>query len=371
VRRAERASGLSLGRGPGALVVSRARLAVRPGRVPPDLPVLRQVTPQGAEVVPPGDAAAALAAGWRPQRERVHADAVVAARLSGPRTRVRAFYLDRDEPVSLLVHARPWRVYDRGVRRLLDGVAVQSRWPSGAHVLVPAVLGSGSRPGFDWVAEQLLVGRHPTGWQWQRAAPVLVEELLTATLGQGVQRRPLRDQLPAGAVTAILGRLSVATRGVAGASPSHPPSLEATLRRLADSTSDVLVGTCHGDPVQGNVLVLPGGRLALVDWEHAGSRLVAHDTAKILVGAADPLDLFRRTLPLVGPSLGPGMATWPEQLAVALLQQVARWQGDRGLDVAVRSGRADKRADRIAAQLRLLAALLAPDAPDAPHTTAR
>lgn len=279
-----------------------------------------------------------LVAGDRPRvRSTAAADVVVAGAMrTAEQLRFRAFYVSEahrtlvvqqrlapDTPTPLVTGSRhqvelAGRIPFAVPRLLESGLAERGFAGRGPHADAVA----------DWVVEEALDGA-PVG-------PAEVEETvaeLLALLGETWQRLGVRHERLGGEQR---GRALTAFAGLADDPPPgiwpgdlDPHRIWLRARALLDDGRPLTVGLSHGDPGVGNVLRLAGGGLALVDWEDAGFRPVAHDVVKVLMSAPDP----RATAAtLAAPdSLRPaldaaGAAPWRLQVAVALLLFLSGWR---------------------------------------------
>lgn len=135
---------------------------------------------------------------------------------------------------------------------------------------------------------------------------------------------------------------------------------------LLDDHAPLTVSLSHGDPGLGNVLRLTDGRLALVDWEDAARRPVAHDVVKVAMSCPDPLSVVQMSAPAgLRPTMdAAGAAAWSHQLAVALAVFLSGWRHRHFRAVKRNSEKANSR--RMQRMLGVLDGLL-DDAPSALH----
>ncbi|TDD72996.1 aminoglycoside phosphotransferase family protein [Jiangella aurantiaca] len=307
--------------------------------------------------------ASVLVAGDRPPvRSAAVADVVLAGAMrTAEQLRFRAFYVTEMHR-TLVVQQR----FAPGTPTpLVAGSAHQRALAGRTPFAVPRVLESG-------LAGQGLSGDAVVDWLVEEAvdgaavrpedAEDTVHELL-ALLGEtwqrlGVTHEPLGGEQRSRALAAFSSLADAPPRDSwPGDLDPHGVLLRA--RALLDDARPLTVGLSHGDPGLGNVLRTTGGRLALVDWEDAGYRPLAHDVLKVLMSAPDPLALVAA---LEAPaSLRPaltsaGAVPWRLQVAVALLLFLSGWRNRYFRAVKRGSGRVASR--RIHTMLAMLDDLL-------------
>lgn len=299
-------------------------------------------------------------------RSSAAADVVVAGAMrTKEQLRFRSFYLlghRLGTMASLVVHQRLTASVGTP---LVTGARVQAMLYGQGPFVIPRIFESGSAtrlpsPGVaDWVVEEVIDGVPVRVGDTAGASEVadqLIEQLAALWAYTGVTHEVLDSEQRDRALTAFAGLVAGAPDGL------WPAELDrAGLERRAKSAlADVrpmTVGPSHGDPGLGNVLRLPDGRLALVDWEDAGRRALAHDIVKVVMSAPDPLAAAAR---LADPAeLRPAMAgamPWRRQVAVALLLFLRGWRHRHNRAVKRRSIPANTR--RMQAMLRVLDLLL-------------
>jgi hypothetical protein len=264
----------------------------------------------------------ALASSVDPSHQPVRADAVLVGRADNY-LRLRAFYLGPGLTVAIH-HGWPPRPLTSNLHR---GAAMRSRLHlagGGDDVVAPRPLERGRELRGAWLVEELLPGRPLAQRDWPRRAPQLCASLVGASIAGGAASRPIRGVLKRATVRAAVGVIDRDSGGGADAT-----NLAARISRLAQSEREVFVGPTHGDPGRRNVLLLADGRLALLDWEAARVRVVAHDLVKAIEELDDPLaalDDFEQRLTRAGLEAG----GWREQAALACLLRLAgsqRWLG--------------------------------------------
>ncbi len=307
--------------------------------------------------------ASVLVAGDRPLvKSAAAADVVLAGAMrTAEQLRFRAFYVT--EALRTLVVQQ--RLAPGSPTPLVAGSAHQRTLAGRTPFAVPKVLESGlAGRGLsgdavaDWLVEEAVDGAAVR----PEDAGATVHEVL-ALLAEtwqrlGVTHEPLGAEQRSRALTAFTGLVEDPPPG------SWLPGLDpdATLRRaraLLDDARPLTVGLSHGDPGLGNVLRLPDGRLALVDWEDAGHRPLAHDVLKVLMSGPGPRDLAAALE--VPASLRPaltsaGAVPWRLQVALALLLFMSGWRNRYFRAVKRGSGRVANR--RMHTMLGLLDDLL-------------
>ena len=262
--------------------------------------------------------------------------------------RARAFY--EDAGVSLVVHGRlrvPWPY--RSV--LHRGASIQRRIGPASGFALSRPLDRGRGWQYAWLVEESLQGRHLDVRAWQDAMPQVLEGLARLWLSGGVQHVPMERVIPRRSAASLLAMVEQwSDLEVDG------PELAENARRLLAGNGLVAWGWCHGDPVRSNFLLLPDGRLALVDWESASRRALAHDATKTMIESADPRAHADAVASLLGRANVTHDLPWHDQMAVALL---ARLEGSRRRGRRARvSGQADLIIAKRRRDIRLLASLL-------------
>jgi hypothetical protein len=233
--------------------------------------------------------------------------------------RLRAFYLDARLTLALHVGWPPWPL----TSQLHRGAALRGRLPPIDSLVVPRALETGRGLRHAWLVEELVGGCRPAASEWQAVGSVLLDRMIGIWRGDGVRRRPARALLPPSRVRSAVAIIE------------SEPGLDLDRARLATQAwelsrlpGDLLHGLTHGDPQRSNVLIQPDGGLALVDWEAARRRLVAHDSVKVLDELVDPLPVVERLAEnLAGLGVVYGLP-WRQQVAIACLIRLAgtrRW----------------------------------------------
>lgn len=348
VRRAERAAVAHLPVPAGAMQVDERRAWRR------EAAGLAAVLGAAATTGGAGEGREVAASGLR-------ASAVVVGRLRHRHLRARAFYLGGPggPGSTLIVQQRVWGRKGPRAATLLRSAEVQRRW----HALdlpgitVPTVLGSGAGPRTVWVHEELLDGRALTREQWRECNDDVVRTFAAAHEQLGLGTRAASDLLGDGALAAVAELWDDTPPALAGQLRSAGfgrDDVVARLEVLRTGAGQVVTGLCHGDPVSGNLLRLPDGRLALLDWELAGVRPVAHDLLKVLWGTDAAAGMVAAAEHLPRP-VG-AVLPWPQQAALVLAAAVAAWRPRWA--VAERSGRAPHLRRRVQDQALTMCRLL-------------
>lgn len=306
----------------------------------------------------------------RPDRPQVRSEAIADVVVAGgmrtaEQLRFRSFYVSDRPARSLAVHQR--RTPTKGTP-LARGVHVQMEIHGRIPFVVPRVLETGlarvnvgdnsaTRAAVDWVVEEALDGSIVPGEEADETAREMLTLLAQSWQTLGVGHAPIDPAQQAAALAAFADLME-----------NPPPEIwpadvdrQATWRRAEEilkSTQPVTTGFSHGDPGIGNVLRLTDGRLALVDWEHAEDRLVAHDVLKVVMSTPDP-PAFAAALETpveLRPALSAANAApWRRQVAVALLLFLGGWRNRHVRALKRRSGPANTR--RMHAILRTLMTL--------------
>ncbi len=267
--------------------------------------------------------------------------------------RARAFY--EDAGMSLVAHGRLREPWPRPAA-LHRGAEVQERIGPDSGFVLSRTLERGRGLRHAWLVEERVLGRPMDVHEWNGVMPRVLDGLARMWLAAGVRHVPLKRVLPARAATSVLADLE----------QRSDAAVDGT--RLARLARDLLArdellayGWCHGDPVRTNFLLLPDGRLALVDWEAASQRALAHDATKTMFESLDPrAHADAVALRLEGIEV-PNAMPWRDQLAVATLARLRR-SGRRGRWAMVRADPAFQDAVLAARRrnIRLLASLLMP-----------
>ncbi|MBB5788423.1 aminoglycoside phosphotransferase family protein [Jiangella mangrovi] len=277
--------------------------------------------------------ASVLVADGRPTvRSVAAADVVVAGAMrTAEQLRFRAFYVTEVHR-TLVVQQRsaPARPTP-----LVIGSEHQRALAGRTPFAVPRVLDGGlARRGLDgdavadWLVEEAFDGAPVRAADAADAVPELLALLAETWERLGLTHERLGGEQRARALSAFSGLAEDPPPGIwPGDLDPHHTWLR--VRALLDDGRPLTVGLSHGDPGLGNVLRLTDGRLALVDWEDAGYRPVAHDVVKVLMSSPDPRGLVAE---LEAPaSLRPALAAagavpWRPQVAVALVLFLSGWR---------------------------------------------
>jgi hypothetical protein len=263
----------------------------------------------------PFDVAAAGADDVVEPGHRVGADVIRLGKVEDI-VRVRAFYVGAG--LSAVAHGSlpvPWprpSVLHRGAR-----VAALARRHGAFVVPRPIETGRGFRHA--WLVEELVEGRHATRHEWPSVVPRVIDGMAEMWLASGLSSRPLRQVLtPRLTQTALQllerdERLDI-DRGLIGDA----------IRRLAEERRKVLVGWCHGDPMDANVLLTPDNRVALIDWEAAARRPVAWDLSKLVSEIPDARALVDRFDRRLASAVGGDTLAWRDQLVAICIVRFAR-----------------------------------------------
>ncbi len=298
----------------------------------------------------------------RPVRTQSAADITMPGVMRGSELRFRSFYLPRRGRSALTVAVQTRA--DPGVPTHLVAVArFQQRLSRFGPLTVPDILEIGrvedlQRDGvLDYVVEHMLEGS-VIGAEDTRVAAQTVLAALPALWSthpvrhvrlEVTQRERLRETMPQ--LVNEGERLSLWPRQV------DRIGLWQRIQELIQSDPQVSTGVSHGDLGVGNLLRLRTGTLALIDGEHAGTRLLSHDVLKLLTSASFPPETWVDLHPPL-PGASRQAAAPREQLAVATLLFLSGWR--------IRTMRARKRGGdhanrrRTHALIRALDVLLAP-----------
>jgi hypothetical protein len=316
----------------------------------------RAGAPVAAAPLPAGPAGAGpgrdprLVASGAPLWARTQADLIVPGRVRTAQLRLRAFYL-LAQPMTVVVHER---VVPGRSGRLVVGARILDRLRGGHELVVPRLLDVGTAVRAEWMVEQLLAGAHPRGAEHAAIAQQMARLLLATYERVGVWHRPLRS-FPTRGLAAAVAQLSAVLPDPGG--NLDPQQLYEKAETLLGLDGNILLSVCHGDPVFGNILRLPDGRLALVDWEFAAELPIANDLAKLVSGLSVPAALSDQ---LQAPFQRLGDAAtlaWRHQLAFALLRLLSGWKDQQYR--AHRSGRGQRCDRTLRRRLDITAALLA------------
>ncbi|TDC54410.1 aminoglycoside phosphotransferase family protein [Jiangella ureilytica] len=277
--------------------------------------------------------ASVLVAGGRPTvRSVAAADVVVAGAMrTAEQLRFRAFYVTEAHR-TLVVQQR----FDPTTPTPLAVGSEHQRALAGrTPFAVPQVFESGlARRGLgadavaDWLVEEVFDGAPVGPGQAADAVPELLALLGETWERLGLTHERLSGEQRTRALTAFSGLADDPPPGI-WPDDLDPHHTWLRVRALLDDGRPLTVGLSHGDPGLGNVLRLADGRLALVDWEDAGYRPVAHDVVKVLMSAPDPRGLARllEEPASLRPALSAaGAVPWRLQVAVALVLFLSGWR---------------------------------------------
>lgn len=277
--------------------------------------------------------ASVLVASGRPTvRSVAAADVVLAGAMrTAEQLRFRAFYLTEAHR-TLVVQQR----FDPATPTpLVAGSEHQRALAGRTPFAIPRVLESGlARRGLDadavadWLVEEVFDGAPVGAGQAADAVPELLALLGETWERLGLTHERLSGEQRTRALTAFSGLADDPPPGI-WPDDLDPHHTWLRVRALLDDGRPLTVGLSHGDPGLGNVLRLADGRLALVDWEDAGYRPVAHDVVKVLMSSPDPLGLARvlEEPASLRPALSAaGAVPWRLQVAVALVLFLSGWR---------------------------------------------
>jgi hypothetical protein len=276
-----------------------------------------------------------------PELETAAADLIVLGRIQVGALRIRAWY--RDPGLSLAVHAG-LPLARRS--RLLAGAKIREQLRSVTSIVIPRPLDHGRGLRHAWVLEDFVTGIPIPGDEWAAAVPLAAEGL--TQIWQGL---PVRSDAVGRVVDRkLLGQfLDLVDSDL---EPGQRVAVREAVERLAAMPGRVLVGLCHGDPVSGNWLRTPDGRLALVDWEHARPRPLGHDAVRLILGHPDAPSIADAMVGRLGEAgTHPGLAPWRDQLALALIRWLAAWRIERA--AATRMDRLEDHRLRVRHRLEL------------------
>jgi hypothetical protein len=309
-------------------------------------PVAAAPLPAGAK---PG-ADPRLVVSGHPMWARTQADLIVAGKMRTAQRRLRAFYLSA-RPMTVVVHER---VVPGRPGRLVGGARMLDRLQGRGELVIPRLLEVGTAMRAEWVVEELLTGAHPRGAERAVVAGDIARLLLATYEQVGVWHRPLRS-FPTRGLAGAAAQLAATLPARAG--DLDPQRLYEKVEHLLGLDGDVLVSVCHGDPVFGNILRVPDGRLALLDGEFAAELPIAQDLAKVISGPGVPAALIDQLEAAVQRLGGSATLTWRHQLAFALLRLVSGWKDQQHR--ARRSGRSQSCDGTLRRRLDITVALLA------------
>lgn len=288
-------------------------------------------------------------------RSAATADLVVAGAMRTARLlRFRSFYLSAGR--SLVVHQR----YKGAPTPLVSGSTLQMTVTGRTPFIVPRVLDTGCYlpPNADWVVEEAIDAAPVAREDAATTAREVLELLPEMWRRLGTQSLPLEGDQRAPALTALVDLAQNPPDGIWPADVGRDTATRSLQDLLTDERS-LTVGLSHGDPGLGNILRHADGRLALVDWEDAGHRPVAHDVVKVVMSSPDPVRLAA-DLP-VPVSLQPVLASpavmpWRLQAATALALFLRGWRYRHRR--AVKRGSTASSRRRMHAMIRVLDVLL-------------
>lgn len=287
----------------------------------------------------------------RPMWAPVKSDLVAAGRFDiDGCVKLRSFYIDS----GLCVRVQAGQLAKQhGVSRTLGAYRrVAGHIPE----IMPRIDDHGSAPYFRngvYLVEELVVGSHPVSRdEIQELAEPLAGLLYRMHRVVGVASHPLSATVH----RKMPERWSEFVRefGVDDA-------LDAAVQRLVERDEFVEISLAHGDLVASNIMV-NGGRIVLIDWEHAGEKPVAFDLAKIHLNSRDPVIAQANLERGLEYSVGhrSGHYSFAEQLALAHVQMLSqhRTRATR----AAKAGRSGALAAQTRARLEAIARLLDVDA---------
>ncbi|MTV27741.1 hypothetical protein FTX61_20330 [Nitriliruptoraceae bacterium ZYF776] len=262
--------------------------------------------------------------------------------------RLRGFLLrDADAvTVKLQTRAEPSR---GGVAR---EVAARREVAEIVPELAPALLAHGidEAGGVAYLVEPIVVARHPHRRRGvTAAAEAVVDALVPLYRGAGIVGRSITElvdaQTPARWAAAV------------AALPKLRP-LDAAVTALLAEDRRLAVSLVHGDPVASNVLLLPEGRVQLIDWEFARRHAVAHDLGKLLLQAHDRPRVLEVIAARAGALLAADRSFLPLERQLALVQvQMLSWHEHRSHKAAA-AGRTRPYTRDLTRRTRLLTELL-------------
>ncbi|WP_157677280.1 phosphotransferase [Auraticoccus monumenti] len=240
---------------------------------------------------------------------------------------------------------------------LVAGLELQATLVGQIPLVVPRVLDVGALDHgtvrLDWAVEEMLDG-HPVPLEGTGDALAEAVQLLQETwIRTGTRHLPLRagqrDR-------ALAGWTALVADPPPGGWPADVDAgaLTARVVALLGDGRGLTVGVTHGDPSVGNMLRMPDGGLALVDWEFAARRHVAHDVAKVIRSAPDPV-VFAGELGCAATLRtrmeSTGALPWPLQVAAALLVFLGEWRPRHARSVSRGRGEHAARGLRTAVRL--------------------
>src|SRR5690625_4659126 len=274
-------------------------------------------------------------------RSTAAADVVVAGAMrTASLLRYRAFYLDAARTLAVQQRHRSTPT------PLVDGSRVQRTLAGRTPFVVPRVLDSGHHraENADWVVEEALDGAPILPAEAERTAEEVLALLPEMWQRLGTTPAALDDGRRARALTAFTALAHEPPDDLWPADVDRRGAVH-RVRELLTDERPLAVGLSHGDPGLGNVLRLADGRLALVDWEDAGERPVAHDVVKVVMSSPDPARLAARLVPPRAAVGATGVMPWPRQVAAALGLFLGGWR--------YRHSRAVKRGSTVASRRRM------------------
>ncbi len=287
---------------------------------------------------------------------RSAADVTLLGVMRGDQFRFRSFYLsgrrDGQPARTVVAHERA----DRGLATpLVKGSAILRSLAGRMQLRIPRVLDTGlvhDRRGgrvMDFAVEEAIDGVAITQDQAAAVAPELLAGLHDLWRAEEVRHRPMDSKVQAKARLAMIDLLD--NGGGFTLWPTGVDRLTTGKKALGLLDSDAVVssGLSHGDAGWGNVLRLKSdGSLALLDWEHAGRRLLSHDVVKVLTSSGIPPAEWPALHPPIPGATG-GVAPAHLQLAMGLIVFLGGWRS--------RTLRARKRGSAPANQRRTHALL--------------
>lgn len=195
--------------------------------------------------------------------------------------------------------------------------------------LAPSLLAHGvdDEAGAAYLVEPIVGARHPHRRPGVTAAAEdIVDALVPLYRGAGIVGRTIDEvvdeQTPARWAAAV------------AALPKLRP-LDAAVTALLADERRVAVSLVHGDVVASNVLLLPDGRVQLIDWEFARRHAVAHDLGKLLLQSHDRPRVLDVITARTGGLLAADRGFLPVEQQLALMQvQMLSWHEHRARKAA-------------------------------------
>lgn len=282
-------------------------------------------------------------------RSAARADVVLVGALRTTTTlRFRSFY--RTPALTLAVQRR------QGAEPapLVRGGPVQTMVAGQVPFVVPRVLDTGYFPPkrADWILEERIDGSPVVRGDVDAAAREMLTSLPPMWTRFGIEHTALGEQSRARALATFTALAQEPPDGLWLAGVDRAATLRRVTALLADRRP-LSEGISHGDPGVGNLLRLPDGRLALIDWEFAGRGPVAHDAMKVLLSAPDPVGL---TALLHAPDVGEHAMPWRRQVATSIVLFLRGWRERHRR--AVRQGRLAGHQRRMHRTIETLSLLL-------------